>query len=60
MNTMPTAELQRRQALAAYPVPKNETERMEALRSLMILDTPREAALDALVQLVKSLVFRSR
>jgi GAF domain-containing protein len=44
-------EMQRLQPLADYPVPKNEKERMDALRNLMILDTPREAALDALVQL---------
>jgi diguanylate cyclase (GGDEF)-like protein/PAS domain S-box-containing protein len=49
--TMPAAGLQRLKASADYPVPKNETERMAALKSLMILDTPREAALDALVQL---------
>jgi diguanylate cyclase (GGDEF)-like protein len=39
------------QARADYPVPKNETQRVETLRSLMILDTPRDAALDALVRL---------
>ena len=37
--------------LADYPIPDNEAERLSALRDLMMLDTPREAALDALVQL---------
>jgi diguanylate cyclase (GGDEF)-like protein len=49
--TMPNAELQRVQAVDDYPVPKNETQRTDALRDLMILDTPREAALDKLVEL---------
>jgi diguanylate cyclase (GGDEF)-like protein len=48
---IPPDEMQRLQASAEYPVPDNEMERMDALRSLMILDTPREAALDALVHL---------
>jgi diguanylate cyclase (GGDEF)-like protein len=49
--TMRPDELQCVRARADYPVPKNETQRVETLRSLMILDTPRDAALDALVQL---------
>jgi diguanylate cyclase (GGDEF)-like protein len=49
--TMPLDEMRRLEPLADYPVPKNEKERLDALRNLMILDTPREAALDALVQL---------
>ena len=49
--TMRSDDLQCVQARADYPVPKNETQRVEMLRSLMILDTPRDAALDALVRL---------
>jgi diguanylate cyclase (GGDEF)-like protein len=48
---IPSSGVQLGQPVADYPVPKNETQRLHALRDLMILDTPREGDLDALVKL---------
>jgi diguanylate cyclase (GGDEF)-like protein len=46
-----TGDAQTRKAATQFPVPDNETLRLEALRDLMILDTSPEADLDALVRL---------
>jgi diguanylate cyclase (GGDEF)-like protein len=47
----PPSDAQLRQATAEYSVPNNETQRLNAPRDLMILDTARDADLDALVKL---------
>jgi diguanylate cyclase (GGDEF)-like protein len=46
-----TGDAQTQKAVTHFPVPDNETLRLEALRDLMILDTPPEADLDGLVRL---------
>jgi GAF domain-containing protein len=52
MTSLPVAgDAQIRKAVTQFPIPENETLRLEALRDLMILDTPPEADLDALVRL---------
>ena len=38
-----------------YPVPRNEIQRLNALRTLMVLDTPRDIGLDALVELARDI-----
>jgi hypothetical protein len=38
-----------------YPVPNNEIQRSNALRTLMVLDTPRDIGLDALVELARDI-----
>lgn len=39
----------------SYPVPANETARLEALKELAILDTPSDPGLDAVVQLAREM-----
>jgi EAL domain-containing protein (putative c-di-GMP-specific phosphodiesterase class I)/PAS domain-containing protein len=52
MTSLPVAgDAKTRKSVTQFPVPENETIRLEALRDLMILDTPPEADLDALVRL---------
>ncbi|MDH3285271.1 MAG: GGDEF domain-containing protein, partial [Acidobacteriota bacterium] len=38
------------------PIPENERQRLEALRALEILDTPREERFDRLVRLASSIL----
>jgi diguanylate cyclase (GGDEF)-like protein len=49
--SIPLSGVQLGQPGTNYPVPVNETQRLRALQDLMILDTPPDSDLDALVKL---------